>query len=186
MIPRPDTPTLPSPLPQRSKWLMRPSKIRNDSVYYIPSLLKGNGCKTLHVYSLVFNQQLHLFQWSEKCHFLIVPVIPCRCCCFFKRRKRKTLQRHKWKKRAENLKYCGHCQVLIGSNYTAPPSWLLSPLSLSTSPLSPLFLSHYTHRHRTSSPLCALSRSQCSLATGRLKECCGPADSTTDSWFLYQ
>lgn len=115
------------------------------------------------------------------------PVIPCRCCCFFKRRKRKTLQRHKWKKRAENLKYCGHCQVLNGSNYTAPsppPDFYL--LSLSTSPLSPLFLSHSTHRHRTPPPPLALSCSQCSLATGRVKERCGPTDSTTDSWFLYQ
>lgn len=75
----------------------------------------------------------------------------------------------------ENLKYCGHCWVLNGSNATAPQ--LLSPRSLST---SPLFLSHYSHHH-WNSPLCALCRSQCSHAAGRLKERCSPTDSTTDS-----
>lgn len=77
----------------------------------------------------------------------------------------------------ENLKHCGHCQVLNGSNYTDPQPLIsfqlpphlfipltLFPLSLCTSPLA-----------------LSLSRSQCSLATGELKEYCSPTDSTTDS-----
>lgn len=83
----------------------------------------------------------------------------------------------------ENLKHCGHCRVLNGSNYTEPrprPSTHpvrcphLVPLPLTLPPPS-------LYR-----PPRALSGSQRSLATGNLKECCGPADSTTDSWFLYQ
>lgn len=35
----------------------------------------------------------------------------------------------------------------------SPPPRILSPRSLSTSPLSPLFLSHFSHHHCTSPPL---------------------------------
>lgn len=67
-----------------------------------------------------------------------------RCCCFFKRRKRKALQRHKWDKMGMdgrvNLKHCGHCRVLNGSNYTDPPPRLLS---LSSFPSSPVYSSHF-------------------------------------------
>lgn len=39
----------------------------------------------------------------------------------------------------ENLKHCGHCQVLNGSNYTDPPVLFLLPVSP-----SPLYPSHLT------------------------------------------
>lgn len=42
----------------------------------------------------------------------------------------------------ENLKHCGHCQVLNGSNYTDPPHH--RPLSLSSYPPSPHLLTPFT------------------------------------------
>lgn len=62
------------------------------------------------------------------------------------------------------------------------------PLSLSSFPLTsfpPLTL--FSLSPCTSPLALSLSRSQCPpSATGELKECCSPTDSTTDSWFLYR
>lgn len=83
----------------------------------------------------------------------------------------------------ENLKHCGHCQVLNGSNYT-------DPLSLISFQLPPhLFIPPHLIFLVTLYP--PPSRSlflvlSAPPATGELKECCSPTDSTTDFWFLYR
>lgn len=80
----------------------------------------------------------------------------------------------------ENLKHCGHCQVLNGSNYTDPPHPTLSPpISVQLPPphlFTPLTLFPLSlcTSLALSLSLYLLSRSQCSPATGELKECCGP------------
>lgn len=61
------------------------------------------------------------------------------------------------------------------------------PLSLSSFPLTSSPPSPYSPCHHVPPPSRSLSRSQCPpSATGELKECCSPTDSTTDSWFLYR
>lgn len=79
----------------------------------------------------------------------------------------------------ENLKHCGHCQVLNGSNYTDPPTaHYLFPAT--PPPLTSLLLSPHSPLSPCTSPLeFSLSLSIPALPS-EYKECCSHSDSTTD------
>lgn len=69
----------------------------------------------------------------------------------------------------ENLKHCGHCQVLNGSNYTDPPTTAHYLFPATPPPLTSLLLSPHSPLSHVPPRLSSLSLSRSQRVTGTLQ-----------------